>query len=230
MFYFPFHIGDYRAATAHLSNEEDLAYRRLLEVYYDTEQPISLELEKVARRLRISVAAIKTVLDDFFILTENGWINKRVDQEIEHWYSKSSSARESAKSRWDANAMRTHSERNANAMRIDANSMLPKTQDPRPKKNMQDNPAAVTVLEFLNLQAGREYRPVKANIDLIASRMKEGASVEDLKEVIERKCQQWKGDAKMAEYLRPATLFNATKFAQYIGEKESKNNWRKDVI
>ena len=33
MHYYPHHIGDYKSATAHLSNEEDLAYRRLLEMY-----------------------------------------------------------------------------------------------------------------------------------------------------------------------------------------------------
>jgi uncharacterized phage protein (TIGR02220 family) len=36
--------------------------------------------------------------------------------------------------------------------------------------------------------------------------------------VIGRKTAKWKGDAKMEEFLRPATLFNRTKFAQYLGE------------
>ena len=35
MHYYSFHINDYRAATAHLSNEEDLAYRRLIEAWRD---------------------------------------------------------------------------------------------------------------------------------------------------------------------------------------------------
>ena len=43
MNYYSFHIGDYRGATAHLSNEEDLAYRRLLDMCYDTESAIPLE-------------------------------------------------------------------------------------------------------------------------------------------------------------------------------------------
>jgi uncharacterized protein YdaU (DUF1376 family) len=40
MHYYKFNIADYRSATAHLTNEEDLAYRRLLDMYYDTEVPI----------------------------------------------------------------------------------------------------------------------------------------------------------------------------------------------
>ena len=34
MIYYPFHIGDYIAHTAHLDPIEDCAYRRLLDAYY----------------------------------------------------------------------------------------------------------------------------------------------------------------------------------------------------
>ena len=80
MHYFQFHIGDYRAATAHLSNEEDLAYRRLLDMYYDTEQPIPADTQWVARRIRMPEIVIKTVLQDMFVEAENGsWTNERAD-------------------------------------------------------------------------------------------------------------------------------------------------------
>ena len=36
--------------------------------------------------------------------------------------------------------------------------------------------------------------------------------------VIAKKVREWGADPKMSTYLRPATLFNATKFAQYQGE------------
>jgi uncharacterized protein YdaU (DUF1376 family) len=100
MHYFPFHIGDYRAATAHLSNEEDLAYHRLLHVYYDTELPIPLDLEPLARRLRVPRAAIETVLADFFILTEAGWTNSRADTEIAKYQSFTVSGKKGAETRW----------------------------------------------------------------------------------------------------------------------------------
>jgi hypothetical protein len=64
---------------------------------------------------------VRSVLNDFFLLTENGYIHKRCDVEIEKYHAKSKSASESAKVRWsmknqaiDANAMRTHTEGNAN--------------------------------------------------------------------------------------------------------------------
>ena len=85
MHYYQFHIGDYRASTAHLSNEEDLAYRRLLDMYYDTEQPIPLDTQWVARRLRVDTQVIATVLNDMFTATETGWIHERCDAEIAHY-------------------------------------------------------------------------------------------------------------------------------------------------
>jgi uncharacterized protein YdaU (DUF1376 family) len=59
MHYYTFNIGDYRGATAHLSNEEDLAYRRLLDMYYDTEKKIPVDSQWVARRLRLDTKVIE---------------------------------------------------------------------------------------------------------------------------------------------------------------------------
>jgi len=70
----------------HLTNEEDLAYRRALDWYYDTEVPIPLETQSVARRLRVGTEALATVLKDFFKQTESGWIHVRCDKEIAHFH------------------------------------------------------------------------------------------------------------------------------------------------
>ncbi len=86
----------------------------------------------------------------------------------------------------------------------------------QPKKKLSE--ACAEVLQFLNAKAGRNYRPVKANIELIAARIKEGATVDECRQVIAKKCREWIGDPKQEIYLRPATLFNRTKFAQYQGE------------
>ena len=91
---------------------------------------------------------------------------------------------------------------------------------------------AVEILGVLNATAGRNYKPVKANLEMIEARLKEGATADEIKAVIGRKCSQWGADEKMAEYLRPATLFNRTKFAQYQGELGSygRPEWMRDVI
>lgn len=84
-----------------------------------------------------------------------------------------------------------------------------------------DNPkkeTARSVLEYLNSKAGKAYRAVDANLDLILARLREGATEDQCQAVINAKVGDWGEDKKMSEYLRPATLFNRTKFEQYIGE------------
>ena len=100
MHYYQFHIGDYRAATAHLTNDEDLAYRRLLDMYYDTETPIPLDIDWVSRRLRLGQDVVENVLKDMFKLSVDGWIHTRCDSEIQKYHSKADSARKANQIRW----------------------------------------------------------------------------------------------------------------------------------
>ena len=100
MHYYQFHIGDYRAATAHLSNDEDLAYRRLLDMYYDTETPIPLDIDWVSRRLRLGQDVVQNVLRDMFTLSDDGWVHTRCDSEIQKYHSKADSARKANQIRW----------------------------------------------------------------------------------------------------------------------------------
>jgi uncharacterized protein YdaU (DUF1376 family) len=87
MHYYQFSIGDYRAATAHLSNDEDLAYRRLLDMYYDTEKKIPLDTQWVARRLRLDFKTVNAVLVDMFEKQEDGWFHARCQEVIEHYHA-----------------------------------------------------------------------------------------------------------------------------------------------
>jgi uncharacterized protein YdaU (DUF1376 family) len=82
MHYYQFNIGDYIKNTLHLSVMEDIAYRRLLDLYYDSEQPIPTDIPKVSRRLRMDCDVVQSVLDEFFELTEDGYRNHRADLEI----------------------------------------------------------------------------------------------------------------------------------------------------
>jgi uncharacterized protein YdaU (DUF1376 family) len=87
MHYYQFHIGDYISHTIHLSPEEDLAYRRLLDMYYDTEQPIPNNIPLVSRRLRLGSDVVQSVLDEFFVASEDGYKNHRADQEIREYHA-----------------------------------------------------------------------------------------------------------------------------------------------
>ena len=82
MHYYAFHPGDYLKDTAHLSNEEDLAYRRLLDFYHQSEAPIPVETQSVSRRLRVGYEVVNQVLSEFFELREDGWHQARCDAAI----------------------------------------------------------------------------------------------------------------------------------------------------
>lgn len=80
------------------------------------------------------------------------------------------------------------------------------------------NPQAVEILEYLNVKAKKGFKPGDANLKFILARLAEGHTADDLKAVVDRKVAQWSEDPKMAQYIRPATLFNDEKFNQYVGE------------
>ena len=120
MHYYQFHIGDYRAATAHLSNDEDLAYRRLLDLYYDTEKPIAFDLDWLSRRLRLGQDVIKNVLRDMFVESDDGWVHHRCDSEIAKYHSKAESARKANQKRWGSDK----------DLKSDADQILTNNQEP----------------------------------------------------------------------------------------------------
>lgn len=82
--YYPFHVGDYIAHTAHLDPLEDIAYRRLLDLYYMQEMPLPKDAAKLARLIRMEgyTEIVDAVLTEFFSMTEHGWSHKRCNIEI----------------------------------------------------------------------------------------------------------------------------------------------------
>lgn len=76
--------------------------------------------------------------------------------------------------------------------------------------------AALEVLEYLNQQAGRHYKPTKSHTTMIEARLKDH-SLQDLRDVIDSKVEEWGKNEKMEPYLRPQTLFNAKNCDGYVG-------------
>ena len=90
MNYYPFHIGDYRSHTAHLTRMQDLAYRRLLDLYYMHERSLPADPVQCARRIGMSdcLDDVRVVLEDFFVLDEIGHHNKRCDEILHEFTSR----------------------------------------------------------------------------------------------------------------------------------------------
>jgi uncharacterized protein YdaU (DUF1376 family) len=102
MNYFQFHIGDYASHTRNLSLMEDLAYRRLLDEYYLHEKPLLTGVETVARQIgmREYVTEVHFVLECFFRLTDEGWVNARADAEIAKYRAYGEAGKRGAQKRW----------------------------------------------------------------------------------------------------------------------------------
>jgi uncharacterized protein YdaU (DUF1376 family) len=101
MHYYSFHVSDYIHDTAHLSLIEDLAFRRLLDLYYTSEKPIPNRTHEVSRRIRMSEHEdiVQTVLEEFFTFnTESDfWYHKRCDETIMAYQAKAQRNREVGK-------------------------------------------------------------------------------------------------------------------------------------
>ena len=79
------------------------------------------------------------------------------------------------------------------------------------------------IVDFLNSKADTNYKHTTGKTQsLIRARMNEGFTLEDFKQVISNKCNEWKG-TDFEKYLRPETLFG-TKFESYLNSKTKKNN------
>lgn len=76
----------------------------MLDVYYTTEKPLPTEIRAVCRLVMATTEgqreAVQIVLEEFFDLTPDGWINYRADEEIDAMRSKQQMQREKANKRW----------------------------------------------------------------------------------------------------------------------------------
>ncbi len=128
---------------------EDLAYRRLLDQYYLREGSLPADIQTTAKlvRMRSFAADVEAVLNEFFTLTESGWMHNRCESEIERMQDKQTKARASAQASVNArkakslnvrstDANESSSERSTDAQEKRADVELPTptpTPTPTPK-------------------------------------------------------------------------------------------------
>jgi uncharacterized protein YdaU (DUF1376 family) len=202
MHFYPFNIGDYATATAHLEPLEDIAYRRLMDLYYSTEKPIPECLNKTARliRMRTHSECIAIVLDEFFNLESDGYHHDRIDVELFKFHEKSDKASKSAKARWkkakkkqkvtpsserNANALKTHSEGNAKQEPIN-NKQEPVTSNQETSlKDIQASKLAESLSRIFNhwvssMNKNQRTQFTANRKKCVAARLKDGYSEQDI--------------------------------------------------
>lgn len=186
---------------------------------WDSKGPVPLDERKIYgisnARSGDEIEALRRVLQEFFVKMEDGWYNTRMQREVERSENISSARSIAGKLGYQAKAKQLPNKSQASASTPTPTPIL----QPIKSNALSGKPdEAIEVLNFLNSKAGRAYRATRANLELIRARLKDGATVQDCKQVIARKVMDWLHDDKMRSYLRPATLFNRTKFDQYTGE------------
>ncbi len=79
---YPFNPGEHLLQTVHLTELEDLTFRRLLDLYFTMEGPLPLDASAVARRTRCDQPTVEKVLAEFFERTHAGWRHERCESII----------------------------------------------------------------------------------------------------------------------------------------------------
>ena len=204
MNFYPFHIGDYISHTSHLSDAEDLAYRRMMDLYYQGEEPFTSVL-LVARKVKSTVDIVQALLEEFFVKQEDGWHNERADKEIAKYRSKANSARKANHIRWESKSdlksdlkSETKSELKSDQV-SDTFQIVTKNQEPRtinqePKINTKtpDGVSETVFQDFVKLRKGLKA-PVTETALKGLQREAEKAGM-TLQEVLELCCQNgWRG-------------------------------------
>jgi len=110
MRHYPHHIGDFNGATRHLSRIERSIYRDLMDLYYDSEKPLTLDRHALCRlviaRSNEEATAVEQVLNEFFVETPSGWFNERCEAEIAAYKANNSQKAMAGKASAEAKRLR----------------------------------------------------------------------------------------------------------------------------
>lgn len=243
--YLALYTGDYLRDTRHLTPEEHGVYLLLLMHCWDQKGPVPLDERRqcglINARSGGEIESLRRVLGEFFTRMEDGWYNKRMQLEVERSEAISRARSDAGRAGYEARAKKLTSKSQTLAKqllnRCQATVSIPTpTPIPTPKeknplvginpddtvssagKRGEQRQAALRVLDCLNKNAGRRYEPVDANVNPILARLREGYSEAELRAIAAVKARQWAADERMAVYVRPKTLYNATNAAQYRAE------------
>lgn len=101
MNYYSFHIGDFRAGTVNMTRQARWIYRDMLDVYYDTERPLSLDFDRLCDDIGVmddaERAIVQRLLRFKFIETENGFVHEVCDVVISEYRIKATTAQANGK-------------------------------------------------------------------------------------------------------------------------------------
>jgi uncharacterized protein YdaU (DUF1376 family) len=217
MNYYQFHIGDYVSHTHHLNDEEDLTYRRMLDYYYQSEQPFNdMDIEKIARRIKSYPEIVQQILEEFFEYTDEDlcWHNKRADAEIAKYHLKAESARKANQKRWGSEQYLK-----SNTDHVLTNNQEPITNNHKPitKKNITPSrPDDVSSGVWEDWLRHRKFHKASVTDTVLSGIRKEAEKAGmPLQSVFELMCiRNWRGFE--AEWIKKAAPTNENNMARRV--------------
>ena len=145
MHYYHHHIGDFLKATSRLTDAQSMAYLRLLWMYYDSEKPLTGDLEVLAFQVGTDTKTVELILLSFFKPDHAGpdmvWTHTRCDKEISEYrkliHKKSTAGKASAERR--SNSSSTGVEQVSSTAPTDV--QLTNNQEPVTSNHIKDKSA-----------------------------------------------------------------------------------------
>lgn len=208
-------------------------YWCLIEIFYENEGQIPTDsIADIAFDLRVDESTVEGVISlcDLFEL-EDGFITAPgVIEQLNIRREKSEKARQNIAKRWEKKT-----EKNTTVIRpynvndttviqpeYNRNTIKEKERKENKRKEKENNIYIVEIIDHLNQKAGTNFRAnAKDTVSHINARLNDGYTVEQFKQVIDKKCDDWLNDRKMKEFLRPQTLFGS-KFESYLNSATAK--------
>lgn len=224
--FMPLYTGDYLRDTQHLSMLEHGAYLKLLMYCWDQKGPAPLDERKLMgicnSRSKEEITAVQSILCEYFVQMDDGWHNIRLTKELQKAEAIGHNRAEAGRLGGLARAAKQLlSKCQASAKHVPVTptptptTTTTTTKDINTLSGKPDD--AQEILSYLNKVTGKKFEPVASNMKLIRARLAEYGK-DRLISMVAQQVGKWKFDDVMSPYLRPATLFNATKCAQYIAE------------
>lgn len=230
---FLFYSNDFEIKTKFFTHEQVGKYIRLLLTQH--------QFGHLSQKQIIHVISEwdNEVISKFSVDKEGLYFNERLEKVLMSRRAYSESRRNNAKHRYDSSSSKSkdmpknkdaHDTAYAPAMQV---HMGNENENENEDKDGTGNKGVVKVkktrldcaepIRYLNEKAGKKFSiHSEAHLKFVRARFAEGKTLEDFKAVIDKKIIDWLGNEN-ERYLRPETLFNATKFEGYLNQPTRKN-------
>lgn len=192
----------------------------IIEELYNNDNVLSTDYNLILSDRKAKPEIVQSIVEDFelFVIDGDHFGSLSVESRLNDRNSKSKKASDSANLRWkrakeDANALRTHEERNAIIKGKE-------TKDIKERKGKEtETPPADSYLDFIsdfNSLMGTKYKTEKKSKEHFAARIKEGFTRSDFITAIQNAMQDKFQQENSFRYLTPEYITRSNKLQKWL--------------